>query len=110
MTNITKHTPGPLFSYEAYRDSKIGIWLCQVTKSGVPFGTAYGATKKIAEANARLIAAAPELLSALKKAREQTAENITEDFFMPYDKDAGETAESYLAENFDNAIAKAEGN
>ena len=58
-----KHTPGPWKSYED--DGFINLMV--VDAEGYYIAEAMGRTKKNMEANARLIAAAPELLEALEK-------------------------------------------
>lgn len=72
MNNETKHTPGP-WEARGYRNDNGGIWIdSYATKRGrciagtlaeaYKHGTGAGST----EANARLIAAAPELLDACR--------------------------------------------
>lgn len=67
----TKHTPGPWKVYAecdqivVAEDSVYGV---QVADCGKPNGDEYQPREGEAEANARLIASAPELLEALKYA------------------------------------------
>jgi hypothetical protein len=65
MTNQTKHTPG-VWEITGKTDciNQIGIGI-RKTASIDPIGCAYGAGEET-EANARLIAAAPELLAAVR--------------------------------------------
>jgi len=73
MTNA-QHTPGPWKPAMQHSQQLVTIpdkthgWRCLVveTSNGDIIARAYGATPEIAEANARLIAAAPELLDALE--------------------------------------------
>ncbi len=69
----TKHTPGPWTTWEAYELS--ALFAAPVTSCAVrdhslspATATAWGNTKEEAEANAKLIAAAPDLARALKMA------------------------------------------
>lgn len=73
MTNQTKHTPGPwLIADESktfvYALGKEGtnVFSCNVESAGTE-----RASKREKEANARLIASAPELLEALKSVIEE---------------------------------------
>jgi hypothetical protein len=108
--NETRHTPGPWdISWGTYQDGE-GHEVCEYRKQGQPLACIAkvnfhddqdGETK----ANARLIAASPELLDAVKMARG----------FMAMFKDGSswtDEAKSYaetLTHNLDNAIAKVEG-
>jgi hypothetical protein len=68
------HTPGPWNTNGASKASNFGDWTARVrandhgpvTVAKVLAGNGSNDTKEIAEANARLIAAAPELLAALE--------------------------------------------
>lgn len=76
MTNITKHTPGPwivsshptanTYNLEIkHNDNLVAVAACQT------WGYGATATRLEAQANARLIAAAPELLEALRACEEE---------------------------------------
>lgn len=65
MSAQTAHTPGPLMAHvnsPVYSDGKHSI---MIEADGKFFARAYGLTLEEAQANARLSAAAPELLAAL---------------------------------------------
>jgi hypothetical protein len=74
MSN-TKHTPGPWFgSHSPVTKSKLsGRWFKSVKNKksigGIIIANGFGDTKEQAEANTKLIAAAPELLEALDELR-----------------------------------------
>ena len=70
----TKHTPGPWNAYDFTLPKtetlvKVGID-CGKFPNGHEIGSAYGHSEEEAFANAKLIAAAPDLLSKLKEALE----------------------------------------
>ena len=71
MTNKTQHTPGPwTISDEVNADGdETGAYLINTLENQyVPLGDQWrGLAKTYTEANARLIASAPELLEALKE-------------------------------------------
>lgn len=92
--SITKHTPGP------WRLERVEFDAGKTTiydQSGTALASTEGFINSIP--NARLIAAAPELLVALKEAL-RFVKNNTEDFYM---------AGHRLIEQIEKAIAKAEG-
>lgn len=107
MSDLLKHTPGP------WEVSVCSIWdvevvanggtVCQINNKGDWFPTGDGVQSgrsgnRIA-ADARLIAAAPELLEAAKEAREALQPFLTEE----------PAAEWTAARMLDAAIAKATG-
>jgi peroxiredoxin len=61
----TKHTPGPWTAKEALQYKGIG-WSSSIHANDEFLTDSWGDTKQQAEANARLIAAAPDLLKALQ--------------------------------------------
>lgn len=87
--NTVKHTPGP---WEAWKDDE-GAWgiLKDHAFLTTAFDPDFGMVAGSSEANARLIAAAPDLLEALKDAR-----------YALYGNGAGNS-------KMDAAISKAEG-
>ncbi len=66
MTNQTKHTPGPWNNAGFYNEADMER--CYITSKGKGIAWLYGDNDETIEANANLIAAAPELLEALKLA------------------------------------------
>lgn len=67
MTN-TQHTPAPWFAApDAYYDEHANVWKCSVYHNQKIIIIATGGSPIEAEANARLIAASPKLLEALKR-------------------------------------------
>ena len=105
MTTQATHTPGP---WEISKNEAGELDICE---AGAGNMLADLAKCKNAEANARLIAAAPEMLQALKNAREwldELAGLVQSGMFDAAEDWAGANAvsvDSTLAE----AIAKAEG-
>ncbi len=106
---MSKHTPGPWSVQTTQRPHVAGHWreivadklvVAEVYEDDEPHEP-YSPLPKEAEANARLIAAAPELLEALKGFALNRAHLRTED---PFDG-----ALSRLLDMADAAIAKAEG-
>lgn len=97
MSNETKHTPRSwqVDALHGVVKTDKGEWV--ICGEGDWVGT-------ISEANARLIAAAPELLEAL-----HTAMELLEDFRFVLDKDREESLREYLPV-LQAAIQKAEGN
>ncbi len=97
---MSKHTPGPWIhgrNDAFYRNGNRLIW----TSKGPGFGTIAEASdydRDRSAANARLIAAAPDLLAALKKAAKELGINDPNDHAF----------ESDLAGEIRAAIAKAE--
>ena len=97
---MSEHTPGPWHIHNGSPTTVVGPtggWIAQLWK--------WATGKKMAEANARLIAAAPDLLQALKIAR---------DALYPNDKDGMSMREWNLrmieaSTPIHDAIAKAEG-
>ena len=90
----SKHTPGPWAVYRAKNGKLLGVGDARAEGVTDPFGGLWRSGAEM-EANARLIAAAPELLEAAKMAladQQQPETEVT-------------GAYSYLAK----AIAKAEG-
>lgn len=77
---MTAHTPGPYIVREdrATHENPTGkhfhFWKCPVFSGQALVAYGRGPTREIAVANARLIAAAPELLDALKKCEKQLDE------------------------------------
>jgi len=67
---MSEHTPGPWFIYKD--EHEFVILQNRPVKNATAIAIVYSDDKPD-EANARLIAAAPELLEALKKAREYVA-------------------------------------
>lgn len=63
------HTPAPWGIGITYRDSITGFWQCLITRNGVAFITVGRATKDECEANARLVAVAPNLLDTCQQAK-----------------------------------------
>lgn len=99
--SIAKHTPGPwrVFTAKPPNDHKI-IGIGELTGEGIAdcgFGVWRGGSAE-ALANARLIAAAPELLAALKAAR-----RYVETCADPFNKD------DHVLKQVDAAIARATG-
>ncbi len=94
------HTPGPWMTKRAAVQTDGAYDFAVVTETtdiiAETFGRSGVATYHDAEANARLIAAAPELLAALKAARE-------------FGLDDFKSGEQPIYEQMDAAIAKAEG-
>lgn len=95
-----KHSPGPWSVYTSPDGSKL-VGIGDSNAEGVAdcgFGIWRGGDAE-AIANARLIAAAPDLLEALKEARTQLEQY-----------EAVETGEDYCDLQINAAISKAEGN
>lgn len=103
MTDAT-HTPGPWLldgdKICTNRDNEIA----RITRYGAWFdaGTPYGLKNPIGDANARLIAAAPDLLATLETAYRHFLQHMERDWFDDDDQDA-------MQKMFD-AITKAKGN
>lgn len=107
MTTETKatHTPGPWTSAGVHVAADHGpdaemVPVCEASYRFV--------TLAEARANARLIAAAPELLQALKQVRYQVAASAEASHLLQGFR-RSETAEDRLFQAVDAAIAKAEG-
>lgn len=82
----SKHTPGPWvvhdhptdpYQYGHHVTTADGLTVCSVTYQ-LPVSTPHGVEEATRVANARLIAAAPELLEALTKAVEETEQFLFE--------------------------------
>jgi hypothetical protein len=100
MKAETGHTPGPWGSQGAWvfpRDQTSNFSICMAEYVGCGF--------KEAIANARLIAAAPELLAALKEMREFIRIRFPDDSLAS----GNWPTVKPLVEKWDAAIAKAEG-
>ena len=93
----TKHTPGPWRTHK--RTKNVGIFADTPTMSSVPIAEVCGVCVDDVDANARLIAAAPDLLEASRLACLVMAKGNG----LSY-KDRQEAHEACIA-----AIAKAEG-
>lgn len=113
-----KHTPGPWYA-DAYGDDCDGIGVCAKGKGIVAdVDSDYCDTDEM-HANAHLIAAAPDLLEALKAIRGIAASSAKVSHFMdglpeeitgrPNPRRDTATAEDTLLAQIDAAIAKAEG-
>ena len=93
MTNETKHTPGP---WKAVRNEVHvgGRRICAYVTSGASLGI--GPDLERSYANARLIAAAPDLLEALQMAKHIVANEGTDEqmaqVFSAIEKATGEKA------------------
>ena len=116
MENKTKHTPGPW----KYRPNKYDDWGVVRSADGLPvaqacvgrwskdFDTHRTNNTDPGEANARLIAAAPELLAALEKISNQISKPALRSI-----QDCGQLGVYFTAKeinDFRAAIAKAKGN
>ena len=88
----TKHTPGPWVWHNEYFDDLRPLWWCEMSQ-GHGYISWYDPKKM--KSNARLIAAAPELLAALKAMRD--------------DEVIASVCKSPLWAKMVTAIAKAEG-
>lgn len=100
----TKHTPGPWeIDHNGYLQAAVsGVIICRIVNSG---GIVFHADFSPAQpANARLIAAAPELLEALKSARTLLQECADDTVGTPSMVEFAEAVKLY-----DAAIARAEG-
>lgn len=95
---MSKHTPGPWRSNTAF-DTKYLKHVCQGDSNVVARVNGGGVAEETAIADARLIAAAPELLEAAKRMVAYVGENAIREF-----AEAGNPAHLLIA-----AIAKAEG-
>jgi hypothetical protein len=83
--NQPKHTPGP---WVAHNEPGHGFWYVDRTEDGCgSIATCYNTCIAYAEANARLIAAAPELLGACQSALRALEDNTEPG---PMDEDAKE--------------------
>lgn len=100
-----KHTPGP-WEIENHQ-GKRGSWIGHVTAEGALRCAALvlGETDEVANANARLIAAAPQLLEALIKARAALHQHYVDRGGEPEDAVALQLARTRC----DTAIAEATG-
>lgn len=74
-TKAEKHTPGPWQKLDTCFEVKADplFWRCGVKAGGVRVADASGIGQEQAEANAHLIASAPELLEAVKKLHNEYA-------------------------------------
>ncbi len=112
-TNEVKHTPGPWRVEDHYGVVSV-VWDYEYEGRKFPYGIAGNVgcgrapspdvdcfTSRTTHANARLIAAAPDLLAACKAARE-----FLEDGYPPENISPSEAA---IREQLDAAIARAEG-
>ncbi len=123
-TETAKHTPGPC-THEAQRRSTAGPWHIeqQISEHGeTPEGRIYvnGADTSMIcvvpsfnvnqQTDARLIAAAPDLLAALKEIRNESYQHIGEigRIKTEFGQGAMVTLLTFFAEDADAAIAKAE--
>ena len=109
---VDEHTPGPWWTDAKYDGSEFGCSVIAArtdcgplpgnpTRGQVAFATAILHTDaRKREANARLIAAAPDLLEALKAARE---------LLSWWQGERGDDIHSAVMESADAAIAKASG-
>ena len=100
------HTPGPWSARQAYEHGEPVEWVVEAGRE-VICGLKYGDPDK-EEADARLIAAAPEMLAALKRLSAKAAE------FQQWAQnfDETDTTDQHLTESLalaQAAIAKAEG-
>ena len=111
-----KWTPGP-WVYEHRQDSFDGMFYTQVftpdngeavaTVHWYPEQKPYGVTGTHREANARLIAAAPEMLEALERVR-YICKIPLRDYF-PTDAEMADSDFIYPLDQADQAIARAKG-
>ena len=104
MTNTTKaqHTPGPWRISECQLGNKLLIEHGEDTILSPIIGSVYSDEGRLSQmANARLIAAAPDLLAAAKAA-------LTFIESLPYTP--SNSAETRLQDRLFDAIARAEGN
>jgi hypothetical protein len=95
------HTPGP---WDYYDMAAYGIAICKGCIGGQNVGHAHmyvGLTAEETTANARLMAAAPDMLEALREARAAAAELCTEQHYK--------NRVLAVMARIDAAIAKAEG-
>lgn len=107
----TKHTPGPwTVEGSCVRSKNDRDWVCETSIRNLA-GKFVGWTKKdeevIAPANARLIAAAPELLDALKRLLPFAVIRVLDQWDSGRNPDYNASKE--LADSARLAIAKAEG-
>lgn len=105
---VTKHTPGPFFIGEIHETKAYSEQTIYTDKLLTrPFATTYAPTAGKVEANARLIAAAPELLEALTNA----VAFLTRSEVQEWINRSGAFSNSYGKAVIDAraAIAKAEG-
>lgn len=106
MSNKTQHTTAP-WEYEEHHDGGFKVWGDKVVTAGCAVSHEVASTRN--EANARLIAAAPELLAALRELSEATT------LFMRHPSDSSaswKAAESRWRQSRGDAldvIAKATG-
>ena len=97
MTETVNHTPGPW----SYGGSVEQVWGGVIESCGYHVASAHGKNDDECKANAHLIAAAPEMLEALKAAIANSDANIG-----PY----GRTSEAQAVyDQVSDAIDKAEG-
>lgn len=107
MSNEAKHTKGPWTASQTYPH---GDWC--IHSAGIPWQLAYvGASTQIdwpLAANAHLIAAAPDMLAALMKAKQFIVNGVELGFIRMPDTSTPDPAHETLP-IIEAAIAKAEG-
>lgn len=100
----TQHTPGPYHYVEVVRDGLIGYEVRAEDESVICEIRPRPFLVHVREENARLIAAAPELLGALKAMREEFVK-----LYQEFDPSGEIAVWDQWTVDADNAITKAEG-
>jgi hypothetical protein len=112
--NRSNHTPGPWSAVKCYLNptnantivSENGTAVCSIEVGMKATGDAFEGREGEFVANANLIAAAPELLEAIKAARDVLATAIRANWEGATDEDIGQHV---TIKRLDDAIAKATG-